>query len=97
MSPLEVGAFVDTSVPAAERWTGSEIIGMADQFQVFFDDCSAPHALYYLHGDGVRWRPTTSTTNVAGAPIFGVTAMQLVRRVNSDAGYVSLPPFDPAP
>ncbi|HEY0943679.1 MAG TPA: hypothetical protein VGD81_00370 [Opitutaceae bacterium] len=97
LSPLDVGAFVDTSVPAAERWTGNESVGMADRFQVFFDTYSTPHALYYLRGDGTSWRSTTSTTNVAATPILGATAMQLVRRVNPDGGYVILPPIDVAP
>lgn len=97
MSPLEAGAFVDTSVPAAERWTGNESVGMADQFQVFFDTYSTPHAVYYLRGDGTSWRSTTSTTNVASTPILGATAMQLLRRMNSDPGYVIIPPFAPAP
>lgn len=97
LSPLAVGAFVDTAVPAAERWRGSESVGMADQFQVSFADVAPQHALYYLRGDGVSWRSTTSATNVAAAPILGATDMMLLRRVNPDPGYFIIPPFESNP
>ena len=56
LSPVEIGALVNPAAPAATRWTGNNVFGLADQIHVFIGD-PRPWEFFYLRGDGSTWRP----------------------------------------
>jgi hypothetical protein len=94
LSPTQVRAFVDTTVPPATRWTGNNLFLRADNIQVLFKQ-RRPLDAYYLRGNGVTWRRLTGSGDVTNEPILGATDAILLLRVKPDPGYVVPRPFGP--
>ena len=94
LSPVQIGAFVDATQPARERWTGSNIFPFADQIEVLFSGRKPLH-LYFLRGDGHTWQALTRSwrEDFATQPILGSTDMILIRRKNPDPAFVIPVPF----
>jgi hypothetical protein len=94
LSPAQIGGFVDQNAPAASRWTGNNVVVLADQVEILLGDPNL-FQLYYLRGDGTSWRTPGRTANFANQPILGATGAVLLRRVKPDDGYRIRPPFEP--
>ncbi|MBE2213426.1 MAG: hypothetical protein IAE82_06110 [Opitutaceae bacterium] len=98
LSPAQIGAFVDATQPARERWTGSNTFPFADQIEVLFSG-RKPLDLYFLRGDGHTWQALTRSwrEDFANQPILGDTDMILIRRKNPDPAFIIPVPFEPVP
>ena len=94
LSPVEIGALVNPAAPAATRWTGNNVFGLADQIHVLIGD-PRPWEFFYLRGDGSTWRPLLGTTDVAHSPILGATSLVLIRRLKPDEAFRIPVPFVP--
>ena len=93
-SPAGIGALVDPLTPKANRWFGSNIWTFADQIEVLYSGRKSL-SLYYLKGDGHTWQTPTqrSHQDFSTEPILGDTDMIIIRRKNSDSGFVIPRPF----
>jgi len=96
LAPTQIGAYVDPSVPAGNRWVGSNLFPFADQIEVLFSG-RKPLDLYFLRGDGRTWQALTRSwrEDFADQPILGATDMILIRRKNPDSTFVIPVPFEP--
>lgn len=92
MSPIEVGAFVDATLPASARWTGSDVTGQGDAFAVYATG-QGEAQVYQLGADGVNWTASAGGSSVAALPVLPGAALILVTRRNADPDYFVLPPF----
>jgi hypothetical protein len=93
LSFVQVGAFVDPSTPAENRWTGAAESSEADWFENGASTLTIPFKRYFLREDGSTWQRVNNPTNVANATLLDATGMFLVRRVKPDASYVIPVPF----
>jgi len=94
LSPVQVGAFVDSAQPAGARWTGSDDASAADSFKVFNASISDFDS-YSLAGDGATWTLGGGSGNFASSPILKAPSMVVVSRTNPDPAYVIITPFAP--
>jgi autotransporter-associated beta strand protein len=94
LSPVQIGASVNPGAPAATRWTGNNVVALADQIHVLSGE-PKPLELFYLRGNGSTWRPLVGTTDVKDSPILGATNLILIRRVNADPAFRVPLPFEP--
>ena len=92
LSLTGISGFVDLLDPVAQRWTGSDDPAAADQLQVF-NRTTGAYDTYYLCADGLSWRKTGGSVDVAALPLVGATDMLFVKRQNADDAYVVLRPF----
>jgi hypothetical protein len=95
LSPAGIAAFVDPTVPATNRWFGSNIWPFADQIEVLYSG-RKPLSLYYLKGDGHTWQTLTQRRpqDFANEKILGDTDMIIIRRRNPDSSFVIPRPFE---
>lgn len=94
MTPVQVGGFVDTELPADMRWSGSNNPLAADWFSVV-DAKGTTFDAYSLRADGVTWSRPVSSTNFASSSVLKSPGLILVYRKNADPAYVIDPPFTP--
>jgi hypothetical protein len=93
LSPVEIGAFVDSDQAPHHRWRGDDRFPFADHIQIVFSG-RRPLATYYLRGDGHTWRSLSRRDDVSNDPIIGTLDMILVKRRNPDPSYLVPRPFD---
>jgi hypothetical protein len=94
LSPVELAAFVDASLPRGTRWTGANNPGQADRFQTW-DRSIGDYQLYYLRSDGSSWFQPGKSANYASQRIIPALNLVLLRRSNPDPGYLIIPPLVP--
>ena len=86
LSPAQVEAATLPSAPPRTGWTGHNLFLFADQFQLVLGE-PRPWELFYLTGNGSKWRALGDPDNVANDPILGATSLILLRRINADPSY----------
>jgi hypothetical protein len=89
MSPSSIGGFVDSNVPANQRWVGNNNSDLADQILPF----AGGFVRYNLRADGVTWRRPADVTNYANSPIILYDGVSIIKRTNPDPTYLILRPF----
>jgi hypothetical protein len=92
LSPLQIGGFIDSGLPANRRWVGSDSAALADTLQVF-DPATGMFILYYLRANGTAWRRAGQAPEVQNNALLAATGMAVLTRANPDADYLILRPF----
>ena len=92
LSPIAVGAFVDSETPANYRWRGALLFPFADWFEQYGEGVPLLNR-YFLQPNGRSWRRVLDLRDVAHAPVLEATGMFVLRRNNPDPDYVIPVPF----
>lgn len=85
-SPASLGA------TSANGWTGSLSPAAADQLRLL-NSSGTNFDSYYLRNDGVTWRLSTGTTNVADVELFNYDTGFLIARKTADTNYILVSPI----
>jgi hypothetical protein len=93
LSPLQIGAWVDATVPVSRRWKGSDQPAAADRLQVW-DNTLDQFRTFFLGSDGRSWFEVGgSGADLAAAPILPATGLILLWRTMADPEFLVLPPM----
>lgn len=94
LSPVQIGAFVDTTQASGLRWVGSDDPARADTIKIF-DSVLGDFKTYYLRADGSSWSPVGDPANVASSSLIKAPSMVAITRTNPDPAHIIVPPFTP--